>query len=192
MKKRAAAFGRNPDQVLVIPSVQLMVRSTEAEARRAEEELLALIPPALALSSLQTQLGFDLSGYSPDDQLPDMPLTEGGQWVQQQIVAMARAEKLTIRQLARRVTVSRASFALAGTPEKIADMCEEWFRNSGADGLSFAPNYLPGALENFVDQVVPLLQKRGLFRTDYQGRPCGIIWDCPGQTMLCRESRARQ
>ena len=169
MKQRAVGFGRNPDQLFVIPSVQLMVRSTEGEAKRAEEELLSLISPALAISTLSLQIGFDLSGYPPGDQLPEIPLTNGGQWVQQQIIAMARKEKLSIGELARRVTVSRASFAMAGTPEQIADMCESWFTERGADGLSLAPNYLPGALEDFVDQVVPILQKRGLFRTDYEG-----------------------
>jgi FMN-dependent oxidoreductase (nitrilotriacetate monooxygenase family) len=169
MKQRAVGFSRNPDELLVIPSVQLMVRSTEAEARLAEEELLALIPEVTALRSLQLQLGTDLSAYSPNEALPEIPLTNGGQWVQQQIVKMAREENLTIRQLAQRVTVSRASFSLAGTPDKIADMCEEWFLKRGADGFSLSPNYLPGALEDFVDQVVPILQKRGLFRTDYHG-----------------------
>jgi len=169
MKQRATAFGRNPDQLLVIPSVQLMVRSTEAEAKRAEEELLELIPAVTTLRTLQVQLGFDLSNYSPDDKLPEIPLTNGGQWVQQQIIKMAREEDLTIGQLARRTAVSRASYSLFGTPEQVADMCETWFREGGADGFSLSPNYLPGALDDFVDQVVPILQKRGLFRTDYEG-----------------------
>jgi FMN-dependent oxidoreductase (nitrilotriacetate monooxygenase family) len=169
MKQRAAAFGRDPAKLLVIPSVQLMVRSTEAEAKRADEELLALIPEALSLRTLSLQLGFDLSGYSPDDHLPEIPLTNGGQWVQQQIIAMARTENLTIGALARRTSVSRASFSLSGTPEQIADMCETWFLEGGADGFSLSPNYLPGALDDFVDQVVPILQKRGLFRTEYEG-----------------------
>jgi alkanesulfonate monooxygenase SsuD/methylene tetrahydromethanopterin reductase-like flavin-dependent oxidoreductase (luciferase family) len=169
-RANSSTYGRDPDHLLVIPSVQLMVRSTEAEAKRAEEELLALIPPALTLRTLQLQLGFDLSGYSPDDKLPEIPLTNGGQWVQQEIIAMARAGNLTIGELASRVTVSRASFALAGTPESVADMCETWFRERAADGLSLSPNYLPGALEDFVDQVVPILQKRGVFRTEYEGR----------------------
>ncbi len=169
MKQRAAAFDRNPDHLLVIPSVQFMVRSTEAEAKRLDEELMELIPEALALSTLQLQLGADLTGYSPNDPLPDVPLTNGGQWVQQQIVKMARTDNLTIGELARRVTVSRASFSATGTPEQIADICEKWFLEHGADGFSLSPNYLPGALEDFVDQVVPILQKRGLFRTEYEG-----------------------
>jgi len=170
MKRRAAAFGRDPDQVLILPSVQLLVRSTEAEARRAAEELLELISPALMLSRLGTLLGADLRGLDLDSALPDLPLTNGDQWVQSQLLAMARSEGLTLGQLARRAAVSRASFALAGTPETIADFCESWFNERAADGLSLSPDYLPGALEEFVDQVVPVLQKRGLFRNDYQGR----------------------
>jgi N-acetyl-S-(2-succino)cysteine monooxygenase len=89
--------------------------------------------------------------------------------VQQQIIKMANDENLTIEKLAQRVSVSRASFSLSGTPEQIADMCETWFLERGADGFSLSPNYLPGALDDFVDQVVPILQQRGLFRSDYEG-----------------------
>jgi FMN-dependent oxidoreductase (nitrilotriacetate monooxygenase family) len=169
MKSRAAEFGRDPAQLSVLPSVQLLVRSTEAEARRAEEELLSLIPDALAWRTLQMHLGIDLSGYAPEDALPEIPLTNGGQWVQQQLVAMARAENLNLGQLARRATVSRASFSMAGTPVKVADTLEAWFRANAADGFSLSPNTLPGGLDDFVDQVVPILQRRGLFRTEYSG-----------------------
>ncbi|MBT0669544.1 LLM class flavin-dependent oxidoreductase [Novosphingobium profundi] len=169
MKARAAAFGRNPDHIKVIPSVQFMVRSSEEEARRAEAELLDLVPEALALRTLSLQLGVDLSHLSPEDRLPDLPETNGGKWVQESIVRMAREEDLPIGVLARRVVVSRASFSYSGTPEQVADLCETWFREGGADGFSLSPNYQPGALEDFVDQVIPILQKRGLFRTEYEG-----------------------
>jgi alkanesulfonate monooxygenase SsuD/methylene tetrahydromethanopterin reductase-like flavin-dependent oxidoreductase (luciferase family) len=149
--------------------VQLLVRSTEAEAKAAQEELLHLIPEPLAWATLQMQIGFDLSDYGPDDKMPDIPLTNGGQWVQQELVRIARAEDLTLGQLAKRATVSRASFSMAGTPEQVADTLEDWFHAGAADGFSLSPNYLPGGLEDFVDQVVPILQKRGLFRTEYEG-----------------------
>lgn len=169
MKARAAALGRNPDHIKVIPSMQLMVRGTEEEARRAEAELLELVPQALALRTLSLQLGTDLSHLSPDDKLPDLPETNGGKWVQQQIIRMAREKDLSIGALARHVVVSRASFSFAGTPEQVADLCENWFRNGAADGFSLSPDYQPGGLEDFVDQVIPILQKRGLFRTEYEG-----------------------
>ena len=167
MKNRAESFRRNPDDIKIIPSVQFIIADTETNALRKKKELLELIPEALALQTLQTQLGTDLSGCRPEDQLPDIPKTEGGQWVQEQIVAMARKEKLCIGDLARRVVVSRASLALSGTPEQVADFCEQWYLNSAADGFSISPNYLPGNLNEFVDEVVPILQKRGLFRTEY-------------------------
>jgi FMN-dependent oxidoreductase (nitrilotriacetate monooxygenase family) len=170
MKARAAGFGRSPDEVMIFPSMQLLVRGTEAEAEEAKQHLLAMIPPALAISRLEMLLGgVDLSAYPPDGPLPPIDLANGSQWVQQQILAMARDEGLTINQVARRASVSRASWAMAGTPEAIADMLESWFTTGGADGFSLAPDYMPGALEDFVDQVVPILQKRGLFRTDYEG-----------------------
>jgi len=169
MKARAVGFGRDPATLLVIPSVQFLVRGTMAEAKQAEAELMALIPDALALQTLQLQIGADLSAYSPDDYLPEIPETNGGRWVQEQIVRMAREENLRIGELARRVTVSRASRSVVGTPESVADFCETWFREGAADGFSVSPNYLPDNLEDFVEQVVPILQRRGLFRTDYQG-----------------------
>jgi alkanesulfonate monooxygenase SsuD/methylene tetrahydromethanopterin reductase-like flavin-dependent oxidoreductase (luciferase family) len=144
-----------------------MVRASEEEARRADAELLDLVPEALALRTLSLQLGVDLSHLSVHDRLPDLPETNGGQWVQRQIVRMAREEDLPIGLLARRVVVSRASFSYTGTPEQVADLCENWFTEGGADGFSLSPNYQPGVLDDFVDQVIPILQKRGLFRTDY-------------------------
>lgn len=168
MKGRAESYGRDPQSLKVIPSVQFIIGDTEENAHRKKDELLALIPEALALQTLQTQLGTDLTGYSVDDRLPPIPKTEGGQWVQEQIVEMARKDDLRIGELARRVVVSRASLALAGTPEQIADFCASWYENGAADGFSISPNYLPGNLNEFVDEVVPILQSRGLFRTDYK------------------------
>ncbi len=165
-----AAFGRDPAKVGIIPSIQLLVRSTEAEAKAAEAELLSLIPPQRAISQLQMLLGgFDLSPFDPDGPLPDLPLSNATQSNQQKLIEMARTESLSIRQLAQRATVSRASWSMAGTPEQIADALAAWFHCGAADGFSLAPNYLPDGLTEFVDQVVPILQKRGLFRTDYEG-----------------------
>ncbi|HEY4545530.1 MAG TPA: LLM class flavin-dependent oxidoreductase [Pedomonas sp.] len=171
MKQRIAAFGRDASSVAILPSCQLMVRSTEAEARRAERDLLERIPLELAVARLEMLLGgIDLSSYPLNGPLPDsIALTNGGQSVQRQILAMASEENLSIEQLARRVSISRASWSLAGSPEQIADMCEDWFRDGACDGFALAPNTLPDCLDNFVEHVVPILQKRGLFRTEYEG-----------------------
>lgn len=170
MKQAAAEFGRDPRHMLILPSIQCTIRSTDAEARRAQDEMQAMMPDGLAISRLQMLLGgVDLSGHAPEDQLPPVPLTAGGQAVQQQIVDMARTEKLSIRALARRVSVSRAALSLVGSPERAADVLEQWFREGAADGFALSPEYLPGGLTEFVDHVVPILQQRGLFRTEYEG-----------------------
>ncbi len=170
IKQQAADFGRDPQSLKVVPSLQLLVRGTEAEAKAAEAELLELIPDGLAVSMLQMLMGgFDLSAYPLDGPLPEVPLTNGGQWVQEQLVAMARTEGLSIRQLARRASVSRASLSMAGAPEQIADMLQAWFEGRAADGFCLTPHYLPGGLDDFVETVVPILQARGLFREEYEG-----------------------
>ncbi len=171
MKQLVAEAGRDPNQINIIPSMQLIVRSTEAEVRAVEEELSELIPASLALSSLQMLLGsFDLSAYPLDGPLPEIPKTNGSQWVQQQVIKMARDENLTILQLARRAAVSRSAMPFAGTPEQVADLLQTWFQERAADGFSITPPYLPGGIIEFCDHVVPILQARGLFRTEYEGK----------------------
>jgi FMN-dependent oxidoreductase (nitrilotriacetate monooxygenase family) len=170
IKEQARQFGRDPSNILVVPALQLLVRGTEAEAKAAERELLELIPHELAISRLQMLLGgFDLAGYDLDGPLPEIPLAAGNQSVQQKIVAMARTQNLTIRALSRSVSVSRTAWSMAGAPEQIADMLQQWFENGAADGFSLTPPYLPGSFTDFTEQVVPILQKRGLFREEYEG-----------------------
>jgi len=170
IKAQARSFGRTASEIFVAPSMQLLVRSTEAEAVAAERELLELVPSDLAISRLQLLLGgFDLTGLDLDGPLPPVPLASGNRSVQQMIVTMAADEGLSIRALARRVSISRSSWSMAGTPEQIADMLQHWFENGAADGFALTPPYLPGGLVDFAEQVVPILQKRGLFRKEYEG-----------------------
>jgi FMN-dependent oxidoreductase (nitrilotriacetate monooxygenase family) len=169
LKQRAAAFGRDPDSLSVMTSMQFLVRSTEAEAKAAEKDLLELVPPQLALSRLQTLLGgMDLSAVPLDGPLPDFPVTNHSQSVQQQVIDTAREEGLTVRELANRVSVGRSSFTFAGTPEQVADICQSWFECGAADGFSIAMNTMPDSAREFAEQVVPILQARGLFRMDYE------------------------
>jgi N-acetyl-S-(2-succino)cysteine monooxygenase len=168
MKSRASGYGRDPSTLKVIPSVQFILGGSEAEAEQKKSDLLTLVPEALALQTLQSQIGADLSNCDLDGPLPEISKTEGGQWVQDQIVKMAGEENLTVRELAKRVVVSRASLVRSGTPEQIADFCESWFKQGAADGFSVTPNYLPENLNEFVDEVVPILQSRGLFRKEYE------------------------
>jgi len=131
----------------------------------------ALIHPVVAREILSTVLGgVDLSGYSLDAELPDLPPSNASQSTFQAVTEMARRERLTIRQIALRVAGARGKSVVRGSPQQIADIMEEWFVNEACDGFNIMPPYLPGALDDFVALVIPELQRRGLFRTEYEGR----------------------
>jgi alkanesulfonate monooxygenase len=104
------------------------------------------------------------------EQLPDIPQSNASQSTFQYVTEMARRENLTIRQIALRVAGARGKSVVRGSPQQIADVMEEWFVNEACDGFNIMPPYLSGALDDFVDLVIPELQRRGLFRTEYEGR----------------------
>jgi hypothetical protein len=113
----------------------------------------------------------DLSPYPFDGPLPEnLPRSNASLQIFQEVTAMARRENLSIRQVAVRVAGARAKAVVYGSPATIADMMEEWFRKGGCDGFNIMPPFLPGALDDFVEMVIPELQRRGLFRTEYEGR----------------------
>ncbi len=162
--------GRNPDHVKVMASVQPIIGSTEAEAKQLERELDDLIHIDLAVSRLASGLGVaDLAGYPLDGPLPPIPETENARSTRARILDWAARDNLTIRQIALRFSAQRTSRNVVGTPEQIADALQDWFTGGAADGFIVGFPILPGALELFVDHVIPILQKRGLFRQDYKG-----------------------
>jgi alkanesulfonate monooxygenase SsuD/methylene tetrahydromethanopterin reductase-like flavin-dependent oxidoreductase (luciferase family) len=113
----------------------------------------------------------DLTPYPFDGPLPEnLPRSNASQSIFQQVTEMARREKLSIRQVATRVAGARAKAVIRGSPRTIADYMEEWFRNDGCDGFNIMPPFLPGGLDDFVDLVIPELQRRGLFRSEYEGK----------------------
>jgi FMN-dependent oxidoreductase (nitrilotriacetate monooxygenase family) len=169
IKQRVARFGRNPDNVKIMPGVSPIIGRTQAEADALLKELQDQVPIDVALQALSTRIDFDISGYPLDGPLPDIPETNGGKSRQKLLVEMAQRDGLTIRQLAHVVATSRGFFSMVGTPEKIADELEFLFRNGAADGFNIMPPYMSGGLNDFVELVVPILQKRGLFRTEYEG-----------------------
>jgi alkanesulfonate monooxygenase SsuD/methylene tetrahydromethanopterin reductase-like flavin-dependent oxidoreductase (luciferase family) len=114
--------------------------------------------------------GIDLSPYSFDGPLPDFEGNKVRMSNPPALVKLARREGLTLRGLALRFAAARGHFMLRGTPQTIADRLETWFKEGACDGFIFMPVYLPGALEDFVDQVIPELQRRGLFRREYTTR----------------------
>ena len=170
MKQSVAEAGRDPDGFKIMPSVKPFVGSTEAEAKRVVEELDSLIHIDAALSVLETYIGgFDLSGYDIDGPVPPLPITERGRSAQLELVEWAKRDNLTIRQLAQGFAAQRTGGVIVGTPEQVADTLEHWFTGGAADGFAIGAAYFPGQFEAFVDQVVPILQKRGVFRRDYEG-----------------------
>jgi N-acetyl-S-(2-succino)cysteine monooxygenase len=172
LKGRLGKYGRTEQQLKIMPGVLPVIGTTEAEARELDEELQRLVLPEVGLSMVSRTLRVDLSEYPLDGPLPDLPDAtdiNGGKSRYQLILDMARREQLTIRQLIARVTGARGHRTIAGTPSQIADHMELWFTQRGADGFNVMPPYLPGGLDQFVELVIPELQERGLFRTEYTG-----------------------
>ncbi|MET9001481.1 LLM class flavin-dependent oxidoreductase [Amycolatopsis sp. NPDC004169] len=170
VKGRLAKYGRTPDEIKILPGISPILGRTEAEARAREAELNALITPDYGLQQLSKMLDHDITGYPLDGPLPEVgAFTEGGQSRFDLVVGLARREDLTIRQLLERLAGGRGHRVFAGTPVQVADELEAWFRGGAADGFNVMPPTLPGGLDDFVDLVVPELQRRGLFRTEYSG-----------------------
>jgi FMN-dependent oxidoreductase (nitrilotriacetate monooxygenase family) len=172
IKARARGLGRNPDHVLIMPGVSPFVGRTEAEAREKYDRLTGLIleDDGIALIKGLTGGTLDLTGVDLDGPLPPVEPTEGMKSRQALIRQIADENGFTIRQLYQWVASARGHFTVVGTPAQIADTLEEWFQNEGADGFNILPPWLPTGLTDFVDLVIPELQRRGLFRTAYEGR----------------------
>ncbi|MFJ2823898.1 LLM class flavin-dependent oxidoreductase [Streptomyces toxytricini] len=172
VKSRAARYGRSGDDIVVLPGIAPVIGSTEAEAKALERELTELQVPEYGLAQLSGMLGVDLTGLPLDGPLPDLPEERdiNGNKSRFTLVAeLARREDLTLRELIARLGAGRGHRVYAGTPEQIADQLEEWFTGGAADGFNIMAPVLPTGLTDFVDHVVPELQRRGLFRTAYEG-----------------------
>ncbi|MEV6524401.1 LLM class flavin-dependent oxidoreductase [Longispora sp. NPDC051575] len=173
LKARTAAAGRDPDTIKILPGIVPAIGSTEAEALALEAELDRLIRPEFARNQLAQTLRVAPEDLDLDKELPaDLPAEdeiEGAKSRYTLIVTLARRERLTVRQLIGRLGGGRGHRTFAGTPEQVADAIEHWFTHGAADGFNIMPPVLPSGLTVFVDEVVPILQRRGLFRTEYTG-----------------------
>jgi alkanesulfonate monooxygenase SsuD/methylene tetrahydromethanopterin reductase-like flavin-dependent oxidoreductase (luciferase family) len=169
VKAQVAAFGRTPQQVLVMPGVMPVVGRTEGEAHALFAELNRTIDTRQAFTVLSERLGADMARYPFDGPVPDLPQTENLKSRAALLLQMARREQLSLRELLCRVAAARGHLLLVGDPTQIADVLERWFRSGAADGFNVMPPFFPKQLDAFVDGVVPILQVRGLFRTDYAG-----------------------
>src|SRR5262249_47743112 len=164
--------GRAPDGMKIIPGLSGVVGCGEAGANEKYEYLPSLIHPVVAREILSMVLGnIDLTPYDFDGPLPeDLPLSNASRSTFENVRDMARKERLSMRQVAMRGAGARAKSVIRGTPQQIADHMEEWFGSDGCDGFNIMPPYLPGGLDDFVELVVPELRRRGLFRSEYEGR----------------------
>ncbi|MBD2848465.1 LLM class flavin-dependent oxidoreductase [Paenibacillus sp. IB182496] len=174
VKSRLAQAGRTQDELKILPGFCPIIGDTEAEAKEREQELHRHIQLDYGVQRLSNLFQADMSVYPLDEPVPVDWLAEraevnGHRGRYALYVDLARRERLTMRELILRTASSRGHFAMAGTPAQIADEMERWWRQGGADGFNVMPPYLPDGLSDFVDKVVPELQSRGLFRSDYTG-----------------------
>ena len=167
VKDRLPRYGRAPEDVLLLPGLLPIVGRTEAEARAKFEQLQDLIHPLVGLAHVYGPMG-DLSGFPLDGPVPE-PIDPELRSRAAVLLEHARANNMTIRQLYLAASSGRGHRTVIGTPEQIADHMQEWVEARAADGFNIVPSHLPVALDDFVELVIPELQRRGLFRTAYEG-----------------------
>ena len=169
VKQRAAHFGRAPEDILIMPGCGPIVGSTMAEAEARYEEIANLVSIEDALNYLGRYFNdIDFTQYDLDAPFPDLGDFGRNGWesTTDRIKELARAEGLTLRQMALRSTTTKHAFI--GTPEYIADTMQAWFEGGAADGFMLTGAVLPDGLLDFIDHVLPILKERGLFRTEYE------------------------
>jgi FMN-dependent oxidoreductase (nitrilotriacetate monooxygenase family) len=175
LKRLAAAEGRDPAQVLILPGLSPMIAATEAEAQRLAREVNELTDPEVGRKRLSGRFGGHDFSHLPLDRplspadFPDPGTVEAARSRAEVILNLVRRDKPTLRQLLGYLAGARGHFVSAGTPEQIADLMAEWLADGAADGFNIMPPLLPAQLDVFSAEVIPLLQRRGLFRTEYSG-----------------------
>ena len=175
LKARVAVEGRDPDQALILPGLSPLIAASAVEAQRLSEELSELAHPEAGRQRLSGRFGgHDFSHLSLDtpltpDDFPAPSTIEAARSRTEVILELVRREHPTLRQLLARLAGARGHYTFAGTPEQVADLMQDWFTDGAADGFNIMPPVLPAQLEVFIAEVIPLLQRRGLFRTAYVG-----------------------
>lgn len=173
MKNRARAWGRDPDSLKIMPGLSTVIGSTEEEAHRRCDELDEFQGEQGLVGQIAARIGIAVKELDIDAPLPwhrigtvqDVTKSSHGFFEAQ--INLARRENLTVRQLSKRIRSGHR--LVVGTPEQIADTLEEWFLSGAGDGFNIMPDMFPSGAEIFVDEVVPLLRRRGIFRTEYTG-----------------------
>jgi FMN-dependent oxidoreductase (nitrilotriacetate monooxygenase family) len=205
LKHLAAVEGRAPEHILILPGLSPMIADTEAEAQRLVREINELTDPEVGRKRLSGRFGgHDFSALpldrplAPED-FPDPKTIQAARSRTEVIINLVRRDRLTLRELLGYLAGARGHYVTAGTPEQIADLIEDWFTSGAADGFNIMPPVLPAQLDAFSAEVIPLLQRRGLFRTEYTGRTLrehyGLplppsVFDDPALTMGLPETAA--
>ena len=169
VKARMSKYGRAPDDMRIMPGCMVYAGRSRAEAEELLEELQSLIQPALGVSHLGGLMDTDLTGYPIDGPVPEPQDQIGGSSRRYVIHDMAKRDNLNIRQTYERVIASMGHVMMIGSGKDIADQMEDWYKSKACDGFNIHIPHQPGGLTNFVDLVIPELQKRGIFRTEYKG-----------------------
>ncbi|HTV46592.1 MAG TPA: LLM class flavin-dependent oxidoreductase [Stellaceae bacterium] len=205
LKRLAAAEGRVPDEVLILPGLSPMIAATETEAQRLAREVDDLADPEVGRKRLSGRFGGHDFSHLPLDRplspadFPDPGSVEAARSRTEVILNLVKRDRPTLRQLLGYLAGARGHFVTAGTPEQIAALIEDWFADGAADGFNIMPPLLPAQLDAFSTEVIPLLQRRGLFRTEYRGvtlrEHYGLpappsVFDRPGWTPELREAVA--
>jgi FMN-dependent oxidoreductase (nitrilotriacetate monooxygenase family) len=169
IKTRMARSGRDPEHLKIMPGLGVMVGRTRQEAQDKFEELQDLIPTEVGVALVSKYIAWDLTGYDVDGPVPVVPQDRGAPTRSGLLSDTAQAEGLTIRQLYKRIAGGRGHYQVVGSPADVVDMMEQWFTCGAADGFNILPPFFPNSLDEFIDLVVPELQRRGLYRTAYEG-----------------------
>ena len=170
VKGRAQRLGRDPEHIKILPGCLVVVGDTGAEAQQKRALLDSLVHPDSGIAALSIALGCDASRFDLDAPLPDdIPESNASKSGRERVIARARRDNLTVRQLAQ-IAGSYGGLAMVGTPKTIVDQMEEFFFGNACDGFNIMFPWVPGGLDDFVDRIVPELQRRGLFRREYEGK----------------------
>jgi FMN-dependent oxidoreductase (nitrilotriacetate monooxygenase family) len=169
VKSRMQKAGRARDHMKIMPACFVVVGDTVEEARAKRAKLDSLVHYDSAIASLSIALGHDASRFDPDQPLPDIPESNASKSARERVVQMGKRENLTVRQLAQRLG-GYSGLAMVGTVKTIADEMEEWLMTEASDGFTIMFPYLPEGLDDFCSKVVPELQRRGIFRREYEGK----------------------
>jgi FMN-dependent oxidoreductase (nitrilotriacetate monooxygenase family) len=169
MKAKIAVCGRNPEHCKILPGLMPIVGRNEQDARAKLSELMRLADPVVALKVMSSRFGHDMSGFDLDGPVPDLPLSNAIQTYAKMAYEKARKANLTLRDIYNQIAVARGYLVACGDAAAVADVMEEWFVDRACDGFILVPSYFPAAFDEFIDLVVPELQRRGIFRREYSG-----------------------